>query len=201
MSEFETFMLAAAERAPFLLGETTVPLSQQPQQPQRKRPRDNDEVLSAGGAKKQQTREEIISRLQRMLVDGPLQPLGAEHALYHVLLPAFLAAMQAARSVWEAKQALQTSGEAGLAREEGKGDSSGSGDASALSAAAAAGGETGTQQRPSAEALQRAVSSAQTTLSARRRDLDAAEAKVRLLVRSMTQYVDSVTERRGEVDG
>ncbi|RHW70068.1 hypothetical protein DPX39_090040200 [Trypanosoma brucei equiperdum] len=98
MSAFESFLLAAAKRAPFLVGDAVTSSTEQERA---------GSAQKAEGTISQQQEEENIAILQRLLVDGPLQLLGLEHALYHILIPAFTASMSAAREVWRAKVALQ----------------------------------------------------------------------------------------------
>ncbi|RNF22690.1 uncharacterized protein Tco025E_03017 [Trypanosoma conorhini] len=164
MGAFEAFLLAAAKRAPFAVGEAALTAAAR-RQPQKRLREDDAATDGGGGATKQPAApEEDVARLQRLLVDGPLQPLGLEHAVYHVLLPAFAAAMGAAREVWRATAALQAAAEA----------------------AAPSRQEPGGGAPPSMEALQRAVAAAQTKLAAQRQLLDAAEAKLRVTVGAVT---------------
>ncbi|ESL06684.1 hypothetical protein TRSC58_05639 [Trypanosoma rangeli SC58] len=185
MGTFEAFLLAAAEKAPFLVGEVTPVVGQWMPQ---KRARGGDAVTDEGGrtTKQPATHEEEVARLQRLLVDGPLQPLGLEHAVYHVLLPAFTAAVGAAREVWRATAALRA-GEAEAATQGADATRQGSGESAGASAdpnAIATGTPSGTP--PSVEALQRAVTAAQAKLTAQRQLLDAAGAKLRATVEAVT---------------
>ncbi|RNF02190.1 hypothetical protein TraAM80_06603 [Trypanosoma rangeli] len=184
MGAFEEFLLAAAEKAPFLVGEVAPTVVQRKSQ---KRDRGGDAVTGEGSrvTKQPATHEEEVARLQRLLVDGPLQPLGLEHAVYHVLLPAFTAAVGAAREVWRATAALRA-GEAD-ATQQGSGESAG---ASADPNANATGTPSGTP--PSVQALQRVLVAAQAKLTAQRQLLDAAEAKLRATVEAVTSTCATV---------
>ncbi|ORC85433.1 uncharacterized protein TM35_000351770 [Trypanosoma theileri] len=197
MGSFEEFLLAAVEKAPFLIGETTASSSLQEK---RKRSRDVEEVKStttttttttsssSSTEKKKQDHDEDIVRLQRILVDGPLQPLGAEHGLYHILLPTFLATMGAARDVWRAKQALQTAKEKRSETNETVGTSQ------TVSAPSAVSSANENEEQPLDEAaLQRAVVAAQKALSVQQHALDAAKTKVCVLLEAVSQHSGSTT--------
>ncbi|EAN95026.1 hypothetical protein C3747_124g64 [Trypanosoma cruzi] len=183
MRTFETFLLEAANRAPFLVGEAAPVLVRR----QQKRAREGDKETDEGETR-QLPQEEDIVRLQRLLVDGPLQPLGLEHAVYHFLLPAFTAAMDAAREVWRTTEALRAAEKATKAKEgDGamKKESEESAGANSDPIGTTTGAETSTQPQPNVEALQRALVAAQATLNAQRQLLDAAEAKLRTIVEAV----------------
>ncbi|KAH9601765.1 hypothetical protein LSM04_007225 [Trypanosoma melophagium] len=192
MRAFEGFLLSAVERAPFLIAESTT-LSSSSQE-KRKRSRDFEEVTnntttsssSTSSEKKKQDQDDDIVRLQRVLVDGPLQPLGAEHALYHILLPAFLSTMDAARDVWRAKQALHIAQEKKCETNEIIETSQAVSAPSAVST-----GNEKEEQSLDEAALQRAVVTAQTALSVQQRALDAARAKVLVLLEAVSQHSGS----------
>ncbi|CBH14345.1 hypothetical protein, conserved [Trypanosoma brucei gambiense DAL972] len=179
MSAFESFLLAAAKRAPFLVGDAVTSSTEQERA---------GSAQKAEGTISQQQEEENIAILQRLLVDGPLQPLGLEHALYHILIPAFTASMSAAREVWRAKVALQ----------EVEHNSATNNDAEVPVAAAAAapdasasGGASTELQNHNLETLKKALADARALLSERQRNLDAAQLKVRSMLVVVKQFLQT----------
>nr|CCC92866.1 conserved hypothetical protein [Trypanosoma congolense IL3000] len=173
MDGFESFLLTAAERAPFLVGDVVEPSEEKEQEkPERN---GGEEILQRQGE------GENIATIQRLLVDGPLQPLGLEHSLYHTLFPAFTGAMEAARDVWRMMCALQDAEskagtadvEKASAAGEATSNAAGSGDVCVLH---------------DVESLRNSLSAAKTVLSERQKALDNAHAKMRSLVLAVVQY-------------
>ncbi|EAN76788.1 uncharacterized protein TEOVI_000205200 [Trypanosoma equiperdum] len=181
MSAFESFLLAAAKRAPFLVGDAVTSSTEQERA---------GSAQKAEGTISQQQEEENIAILQRLLVDGPLQPLGLEHALYHILIPAFTASMSAAREVWRAKVALQEVEHNSATNNDAEVPVAAAAAAAAPDASASGGASTELQNH-NLETLKKALADARALLSERQRNLDAAQLKVRSMLVVVKQFLQT----------
>lgn len=183
MSAFESFLLAAAKRAPFLVGDAVTSSTEQERA---------GSAQKAEGTISQQQEEENIAILQRLLVDGPLQPLGLEHALYHILIPAFTASMSAAREVWRAKVALQEVEHNSATNNDAEVPVAAAAAAAAAAPDASASGGASTElQNHNLETLKKALADARALLSERQRNLDAAQLKVRSMLVVVKQFLQT----------
>ncbi|KAH8604273.1 hypothetical protein ERJ75_001751400 [Trypanosoma vivax] len=153
---------------------------------QRKRPRDADkaQVLTP----LQEPDEGDAAKMQQLLVDVPLQPIGVEHSLYHVLIPAFTTALKAARNVWLAKQAAKEKeecvNETGGTGNTTPGEQDGRPDDHIAIAPTQGQWNTGTSKR--------SVVEAERELSERRMQLELAQQKVRTLLTTLLHYKSRV---------